>query len=349
MDGMMLGKSIKADEALKETRLIMMTSMGMIGQAKVLEEIGFSAYLVKPVKHKDLMDCLLLSVDQSGLSSPGRLITRHSVREIKKRNVRILLAEDDFTNQQVAVGILEKLGFPNVTVVDNGIEAVEAALKDGYDIILMDVQMPELDGLAAARKIRATEKGAQRIPIIAMTAHAMQSDRERCLKAGMDDYLTKPVNGPILAKTIEKWFPEDSQHSHVSQSFLPKEEDNNFLLKESSTQEAHTIFDQENFKERLMGDQQLAQKIINGFLEDMPRQINQLKKVVMKKDIDASAYQAHKIKGAAGNICGDAFREIAYQMEKAGKNRDMDAIETLMPILEKKYNQLAKAIREMKV
>jgi len=209
MDGEALGKKIKQDPDLKNTILVLLTSMGKRGDAKRIEEIGFASYLTKPVKQSQLYDCLttVFSRRKEVLKNqPPTIVTRHSIAEDKKRKHRILLAEDNITNQQVALNILRKFGY-NADVVNNGKEALRALEIIPYDIVLMDCQMPEMDGYKATGEIRNPRSKVldSKIPVIAMTAHAMKGDREKCLEAGMDDYLCKPVNPPELCEMLEKW------------------------------------------------------------------------------------------------------------------------------------------------
>ena len=209
MDGEILGQKIKQDPDLKNTILVMMTSMGQRGDAKRLEEIGFAAYLTKPVKQSQLYDCLatVTGVQREAVKiRPVKIVTRHSLSEDQKRRVRILLAEDNIINQKVAISILGKLGY-SVDAVANGQEAVKALAMIPYDIVLMDCQMPEMDGYEATGEIRNPESIVpdHNVPVIAMTANAMKSDREKCLKAGMDDYLSKPVKPQELSDMLEKW------------------------------------------------------------------------------------------------------------------------------------------------
>ena len=208
MDGATLGRKIKADPDLRLTLLIMLTSVGKRGDAAHLKEIGFSAYLNKPVKKSHLYDCLVTVMGIPSSLDKERsipIITRHGLEEAKKRRVRILVAEDNVVNQKVALRILEKLGY-RADAVANGQEAVTALEKIPYDLVLMDVQMPEMDGFEATEVIRdpASRVRNHDIPVIAMTAHAMKGDRERCLEAGMDDYVSKPVTALALNKTLEK-------------------------------------------------------------------------------------------------------------------------------------------------
>jgi len=219
MDGETLGRIIKDDPALRDTVLVMMTSIGARGDAGRFEKAGFSVYLIKPVKRSRLFNCLMTAIGRKiyDQTSPDRIITRHTVAEKSKQKTRILLAEDNIINQKVALKVLEKLGY-RADVAATGLEALKALEMIPYDMVLMDVQMPEMDGLEATREIRKREEltaqkkdaGFSHIPIIAMTAHAMKGDREMCLKAGMDDYLTKPIQPGKFGETIARWIPCDT-------------------------------------------------------------------------------------------------------------------------------------------
>ena len=221
MSGEELAISIKANAELGHTRLIMLTSRGLRGDAQRAKKIGYSAYLTKPIKRKDLYNTILFlfgtNADTCQHSIETALITQHSLKEMQRLNAHVLVVEDNTTNQKVAVHILRKLGC-RTHAVANGHEAVEAFKSVPYDIILMDVQMPVMDGLIATGKIRELEKSlppeqrvnGDRIPIIAMTANAMKGDREICLKAGMDDYLAKPVNPEDLQAKLVQWIPADN-------------------------------------------------------------------------------------------------------------------------------------------
>jgi len=211
MDGATLGRIIKADEKLRDTRLVLCSSLGQRGDAKRMQEIGFAAYLIKPVRHSEILDCLsavLAGTDAAQHAQP--IVTRHTIREMRRGGVRILLAEDNITNQQVAVGIMKKLGL-RTDAVANGAEAVTALETLPYDLVLMDVLMPVMDGLEATRAIRNPQSAVRnhQIPIIAMTAGAMQGDREKCIEAGMNDYVSKPIYPQALAEALDKWLPKE--------------------------------------------------------------------------------------------------------------------------------------------
>jgi PAS domain S-box-containing protein len=200
MDGEQMARLIKADPILKDIKIIILTSLGQRGDAARLEALGCSGYLLKPVKQSLLREALVtvLGLKQTG-NGAGPLVTRHLLSERKRQDMRILLAEDNPVNQKLAVVLLQKAGF-SVDVVDNGLQAVGKVKEGKYNAVLMDVQMPELDGLEATARIRQGANPGEHIPIIAMTAHALKGDRERCLEAGMDDYISKPLDPRLLMK-----------------------------------------------------------------------------------------------------------------------------------------------------
>ncbi len=207
MDGEQTAHAIKSDPAISDTHVVILTSMGHRGDAARLEAIGCSGYLLKPIKQQQLFDALLAVLGKSPVETKDkshRLVTRHTISEQKRESLRILLAEDNPINRKLAVTLLQKAGF-HVETVENGVEAVKALQTGTYSLVLMDVQMPEMDGLEATQNIRSWEGRKKHTPIIAMTAHAMKGDRERCLSAGMDDYVTKPLQPQELFDTIDRW------------------------------------------------------------------------------------------------------------------------------------------------
>ncbi len=217
MDGETLGRKIKQDPELKNTILVLLTSMGIWNDAERIERAGFAAYLTKPIKQSQLYDCLAMVVGarvKLRKNRPAAMVTRHAIAADKKHRLRILLVEDNITNQKVALNILRRFGY-SADAAANGKEAIDALEMISYDIVLMDCQMPEMDGYEATGEIRnPTSKVLNhKVPVIAMTANAINGDRERCLEAGMDDYLCKPVTPRALIDIIEKWTrkPEASQ------------------------------------------------------------------------------------------------------------------------------------------
>ena len=204
-----LCRAIKAEPSVQDTILIMLTSRGLRGDAQWAKEIGLSAYLTKPIKRSHLLECLQAVLSAGTERTPNNqnpaLVTRFTLSEARKRKVRILLVEDNIINQKLALRLIEKAGYRG-EVANNGKEALKALAKVPYDVVLMDVQMPEMDGLEATRLVRDPQSGVlnHQVPIIAMTAHVMASDQEICLAAGMNDYVSKPIQPQKLFEAIEK-------------------------------------------------------------------------------------------------------------------------------------------------
>jgi len=340
MNGETLGQKIKQDPDLKNTILVMMTSLGQRGDAKRLQEIGFAAYFTKPVKQSKLYDCLATVFGlqkEAQKDRPAEIVTRHSLTENQKHKVRILLAEDNVINQKVAISILGKLGY-TADAVANGKEAVKALEMIPYDIVLMDCQMPEMDGYTATREIRNlklenrnSEGQISSIPIVAMTANAMKGDREKCLNAGMDDYLSKPVKPQELADMLEKWIMRQDS----------------FQQKQASVQDTEPledVFDRTSLLDRLMSDEELANEILSEFLEDVPRKFIALKEALDKGDAPSVQLQAHTIKGASANVGAVALQKVAYHIEVAGEAGDLAKAGSLVPQLHEQFEVLKKLI-----
>ena len=252
-------------------------------------------------------------------------------------HVRILLAEDNITNQQVAVGILKKLGL-RVDVAANGVEAVKALATLPYDVVLMDVQMPEMDGIEATRTIRDPQSRVlnHQITIVAMTAHAMQGDREKCVQAGMNDYLTKPIELPALIAVLEKWLKPKGEVNY-SVTSEPKE-------KAPLRKEEPAVFDRVAFMSRVMNDKDLARVVLDGFMGEIPDEITRLKRHIEAGDARLVEQQAHKIKGASATVGGEALRAVAWVLEQAGKAGDLDAARARVTDLDAQFNALKAAL-----
>ncbi|MEE9515743.1 MAG: response regulator, partial [Candidatus Adiutricales bacterium] len=337
-DGETLGRKIKADALLKQTILVMLTSAGRRGDAARLDKIGFAAYLTKPVKQSRLYDCLVTVLSRAPRAAAGQrpIITRHSIAEDKKQSIRILLAEDNITNQKVALRILEKLGF-RANAVANGQEAVKALETIPYDLVLMDVQMPEMDGFEATRVIRDKTSSVKdhTIPIIAMTAHALKGDREKCLEAGMDDYVPKPFQPQELLEAIQRVLPEGGS-SKASQT-TPT-----VLLEEG-------VFDRSALLDRLFGDEELVREILETFLEDAPLQIGALKEALNKDDASLVRECGHKLKGSSGMVCAVGMQKVGLQIEEAGEKGDLGQAASLKEKIEQEFAKFKKLLFELEI
>ena len=300
MDGEELGHTIKEDDGLHDTVLVMLTSVGRRGDAARLRAAGFAAYLSKPVKESALRDCLLQVLSGEGdplAKEASHLATAHSLAESRRRGIRILLVEDNLVNQRVALKMLEKLGY-SASVANNGREALEAVRKEAYDIIFMDMQMPEMDGRTATGRIRALERASGRhTPIIAMTAHAMQGDREACLSAGMDDYVSKPIKAQDIVDALERNLPASSAEALPSVKLPALMQ--RFAGDEKLLQEAATLF-----RDEISGQQTRLREALDVLSED-PAAISEILQA------------AKKIAEAAYSMQAPALQFLAQEIESA--------------------------------
>ncbi len=336
MNGEELGRLIKADPAIAGVHLVMMTSMGARGDAGRLEGVGFAAYLTKPVKQSQLFDCLMVVMHREDPAEAGdrRIVTRHSLADRVKRRARILLAEDNAINRKVALKTLERLGY-RAEAVDDGQAAVDALATRHFDLVLMDVQMPVMDGVAATRRIR--EKASpvldHEVPIVALTAHAMADDRAVCLAAGMNDYLSKPIQPDKLAAVIARWMrrEEDPQ----AEPSVGAEE----AVASAPAAPRPVVFDEGVLLGLLDGDRQGAGEILAEYVVDAPRQLGALREALAAGDADAARRQAHSLKGASANVGAEALRAAAYDVERAAAG-DPDAARGLTDRVEVELERL---------
>ncbi len=339
MDGETLGRKIKADPRLADTQMIMLTSMEGREGARRFAEIGFASYAAKPIRHQELLHVLSTALAGSSTSGTRPIETAHALDDSVGRfagfKARILLAEDNITNQQVALGLLRKLGL-RADAVANGKEAIKALGTIPYNLVLMDVQMPEMDGIEATRRIRSSECAVpnHQIPIIAMTAHALAGDRDWCLEAGMNDYLSKPISSQALATVLSHWLPTVRHEMG-----RPKGEA--VLTLDSSVP---MVYDREGMLERLMNDEDLARAVTQSFLTDIPNQIEALRRNLEISDANGVSRQAHTLKGAAANVGGEALRALAFEMEKACQAGDLKFVAVHMADLDRQFLRLKEAM-----
>ncbi len=359
MDGIAVGRAIKNDDKLKNTSLVMMTSMGARGDAHRFKEAGFTAFLTKPIGQTDLYDCLaqVMGIStKAGNSKRVPLITKHSISESRRAKMRLLLVEDNSTNRIVAEALLMKLGY-STDIAVNGKDALKALKDAPYDLVFMDIQMPVMSGVEATRIIRDLESDVidHKVPIIAMTANTMKGDREMCLEAGMDDYIAKPVTAGTLQKKLNEWLPQESpaeknEHPSSDEQSPPSKDkatEKHPVLKDREDGEKELpVFDEATLMERLDGDKELIQLLCKAFLEDIPCKIENLKKNIDEGNIEIATLQAHTIKGAGANVSGMALCEVASRMEKAGNSGDLDYIKNGMSELAAQFEKLKEAIEK---
>lgn len=333
IDGEALGQMIKNDEHLKDLFLIMMPSIGRRGDVARLKKIGFDAYLPKPVKQTQLHACLsLLKQRLSGESVEEKtVITRHKIAEEMRKMARLLVVEDNLTNQKLALKLFEKMGFA-ADLAPDGIQCLKILEKNQYDLIFMDIQMPEMDGFEVTSIIRTPDSKVKdhNVPIIAMTAHATNEDRKKCLESGMNDYISKPIDPAKLSEIVSKWLKIDRARDFLN------------LVKTNRD----TVFDYENFLQRVGGDEDLAKEILEVYLQDAPNQLEKLRLALKDVNFSVIHRQAHTLKGASDNISAYALRDISLCLEKIAESGDVEQMKNLFVKIETEFERLRSTLEQ---
>ena len=325
MDGFGLAEKIQTrirrNTLPAEVTILMLTSGGRPGEANRCKQLGISAYLLKPVVKADLLAGILttLSHQQEDARDTSALITRHTLRE-SARKLRILVAEDNTVNQVVIIRVLQKMGHTPV-LAQNGKEALELASGEKFDLVFMDVQMPEMDGLTATGAIREREKkkSGTHLPIFAMTAHAMKGDRERCLEAGMDGYITKPVRFSDIEQTLA---------GLQSTSVKPAK-----LMAAASWSKTEAL-------DRIGGDEELLRDLCQIFLEESPKLMEKLQQAVVAGDSDGVMRAAHSLKGESSYLGAGGTSQAARQLEEMGRSQDLSRARKTLAVLEREITTL---------
>jgi ligand-binding sensor domain-containing protein/signal transduction histidine kinase/CheY-like chemotaxis protein/HPt (histidine-containing phosphotransfer) domain-containing protein len=335
-DGFELGRRIVADQRFKATRLVLLTSALGIRGAEDFAELGFAAYLLKPVSQRDLRECLscVMSVDGAKWHERTQpIVVAERIREILDHQ-RILLAEDNMVNQKVARQTLEKIGY-KVDVVGNGVEAIAAWQTGRYHIILMDCQMPVKDGYQATHEIRLRERGASRIPIIALTADAMHGTEGQCREAGMDDYLTKPLDRTRLAAAIDRHLASIGRRSgDVASSSVPP-----------PAAVAGAPIDWKSFMKVTDGDQTFAQELVQVFIDSGDVALRQIRDALGRGDLAAIGSVAHSFKGSSASIHAQSASAAAGRLEAAARAGAVDQISGLEEQLRQEVGRVMEYLR----
>jgi signal transduction histidine kinase/CheY-like chemotaxis protein/HPt (histidine-containing phosphotransfer) domain-containing protein len=318
MDGLDLARAIRADAALAATRLLMLTSVGVDGDAVALREAGVAAHLTKPVRQSDLYNGLAEAVGR-----PRRAARREPpAAPVSRVRGAVLLVEDNAVNQEVAREMLTSLGV-DVHVAEDGEQALSVLATARYDLVLMDCQMPKLDGFEATRRLRAREREQRvpRTPVVALTANAMQGDREACLAAGMDDYVSKPFTSVQLLLALRRWLPDAPEPA----SSAPRE---------AASTPASAVLDPRALDairgiDPVRGDRILA-RVASAWLETAPAQLDALRKALAQGDAAALRDPAHGLKSSSANLGAQRFTELARELERLGRDGFLDGADALL-------------------
>lgn len=313
-------------------KLILMTPANLIHSVKTLEKPGVIALLAKPVRLNEFTTAIEHLLNGK-ISSKIKKNEDKSNRElIKFVSASVLVAEDYTVNQMVISGMLQRHGI-NAEFVSSGKEAVNALKRNHYDLIFMDLQMPEMDGFEATGRIRNEELsigGNHRVPIIALTAYAMKDDREKCLSSGMDDYLCKPVATNELASILEKWLGDKIRRGIGKMADPVKSTEKNVI-------DSSIIFDYKGVCDRLTNDTDLIKNVLKLYFSDTPPKVALIKKAVLEKNYAEVEMLSHAIKGASANVGLERIRSIATVIEQAGRAGDLSIVPGLIQELDEQF------------
>ncbi|MGK7924656.1 MAG: response regulator [Spirulina sp.] len=341
MDGLMLAERIRQLPAGQTLPLVMLTSMGQFDSDRDLSRVNFSAYLNKPIKQSQLYNILLnllvpqsLSIGESTLPS-----SRVDAPLSEQIPLKILLAEDNVVNQKVALNILKKLGY-RADVAANGLEVLAALKRQPYDVVLMDVQMPDMDGFEATQHIREIEKNGEwgtgkgergTVTIIAMTANAMQGDREACLKAGMNDYISKPIRVKALVEALKKYQSVDKSSMNEENAIAPA------AIDEKMWQELIEIGGEDA--------DDLIRELIESYCEDSPQLLADIESAIAVGDTQQLYYHAHTLKSSSASLGVTKFSELCAQLEQLGRSGTMVGTDSLLTQVRAEYQLVEMALK----
>ncbi|MFP4502910.1 MAG: response regulator [Candidatus Hydrogenedentota bacterium] len=346
--GESLGRTIKHEPEIADTLLVLLTALGQRGDAQRMQELGFSAYLTRPIRQSEFMDALATLWSAHLKGEAIGLVTRHTIaetrgaiKEARENNqpvmeARVLVVEDNYVNQQVAREILRDFGC-SVAVASDGAEAIQMQHDGDYDIILMDCQMPNMDGYESTRHIRQQEGDRRHTPIIAMTAHAMKGDRERCMAAGMDDYISKPVAPEALYEALNQWLPGEVPPPQPETADIVPDP----ALDAEETDTAHPeVFDTQQAIWVTGGKLGMFRRISTVFFKHMPNRLHELDAAMENNDAAEVHRLAHSIQGAAATVGGQRLHDIALDIENRVQHSSLDVIKPLVDQLQAEFDAL---------
>jgi signal transduction histidine kinase/CheY-like chemotaxis protein/HPt (histidine-containing phosphotransfer) domain-containing protein len=378
MDGLMLTRHIKADPHLANIPLVLLTSVGAHGDLEAARQAGITIYVNKPARQTDLYNALLTAMNDRN-SAPLPPQTRAPVQTATTPNqatmsssafahARLLLAEDNPVNQDVALTMLEFMGC-QVETAYNGQEALKALARKSYDLVLMDCQMPEMDGFEATKVIRSQEAATtsvtrRRLPIIALTANAMAGDRERCLAAGMDDYLSKPFSQEKLREVLSRWLPQTAQRGNsqevttasapslstvISTITSTEQPRSGAVAPVSEKADTNGILDPGALKQiralQRPGGPNIVHRVISSYLKDSVQLIEAIRAAIAQNDPPTLHRAAHSLKSTSATVGAQSLAGLCKDLEAIGRASTIDNAAALLPVIEREYQQVATALR----
>ncbi|HET6218893.1 MAG TPA: response regulator [Acidobacteriaceae bacterium] len=342
VDGFGLVQEIRRRPEILPLTVVMLTSAGHAGDAGRCRELGIQSYLYKPVRKQELLSAILRALGHPQTASPS-LAAMPGVRQAQPKGLHILLAEDNRTNQTVATRMLQKMGHSSV-VANNGNEALLLLTTDRFDVVLMDIQMPEMDGLSTTMKIRECERETRmHLPIIAMTAHAMKGDRERCIEAGMDGYVSKPISSQELEEALAGVLlvrGETKSGARIEPNHEPNHED-----AVPPTAPGGIVWNMGETLERLGGDEKLLHEVLEIFLDDVPKHMASLRRAIAEGNAADVEGAAHTLKGELGYLGISEVSRKAREMEEFGRKSDLRLAESLYATFESELSEVLISMR----
>jgi CheY-like chemotaxis protein/HPt (histidine-containing phosphotransfer) domain-containing protein len=342
MDGFQLAEAIKSEPLIASVALVLLPSFGKRGDGATARRLGIAAYLQKPVRQSQLHDCLTEVMARSrGFEPIARLVTKHSMRDAQVRqedktfsNIRIIVAEDNSVNQKVALRQLDNFGY-RAEAVRNGRELLEALETAEYDLILMDCQMPEMDGFAATAEIRRREGAARHTIIIAMTANALDGDKKKCLAAGMDDYISKPVKADVLRRLLERWTTSlaTSLRAAVSDAEPLGSSPRSNVIDYAQLLSLSMI--------KAPGED-FVTELIDLFLKESASNLKALREAVSSSDAMEIQRLAHLLKGSSASIGAPGMAALCEDLERTEPTRDS---RPFLVLLENEFELVREALK----
>ncbi len=354
MDGLEVTEKIMADPAIAKTRSIMLTSIGLRGDAQLMRKRGISAYLTKPVRQSDLYSSLLTLMGAGPKKVEQQLVTRHSLAEEEKWfGIHILVAEDNEVNQKVAVGMLKKYGC-SVSLANNGKQAVEMFLDRSPDLILMDCQMPEMDGYQATGKIREYEKQLNiKTPIVALTANALEGDKEKCLAAGMDDYLGKPFKPLELQAIIDQWslFAKNNSarsETDISTPINDAPDKHPATEVQTNDSEQETVIDAKAIQAikdlQMEGEPSILSSVVQTYIKSTEDNMAQLRVKLPDASVKDVQIFAHTLKSSSANVGALQLSRMSKELELKCRDRSINGFDPYMKSIETEFMKVKSAL-----
>jgi signal transduction histidine kinase/DNA-binding response OmpR family regulator/HPt (histidine-containing phosphotransfer) domain-containing protein len=351
MDGFQLVETLRNHELLRDIPIILLTSGGRHGDVTRSRELCVSSYLIKPTKQSELLSAIVTSARM-----PEKVVQRADAEDLSLPKMKILLAEDGVANQKVAFGLLDTWDH-DVTLAVNGEEAIKFWQADTFDAVLMDIQMPKVNGLQATQRIRELEVGTGRhTPIIAMTAHAMKGDRAKCIEAGMDDYLSKPVRRQQLHRVLSSFCVQDSSPEDTLPAVTGEAEPQPAQEAQPSSDNGKANADDEmpviDWKEAMANvadDKDLFIAVKDSAMEEIPGLVPKLIEAIDQGNAPESQRFAHTIKGAARVIAATKTMSVALQIEQAARRGDLDAARDSLGDLQAAIDELVETLNRSEI